>query len=80
MKPLNSGPLWVLKNLSAIGCPLLGGSLTKIVRFGTEHLACYSKHVHDLGCPLLGGFIVSCKPMSDEFKTHPRCINYNPMI
>ena len=35
MKPLNSGQLRVLKNLSVIKrCPLLGGNLIKIVTFG----------------------------------------------
>ena len=59
MKPLNSGHLRVLKNLSVIKrCPLLGGSLTKIVTFETKHFVCYSRHVRYLGCPLLGGFAV----------------------
>ena len=59
MKPLNSGDLLVLKNLSVIKrCPLLGGTLTKIVTFGTKHFVCYSRLVHYLGCPLLGGFAV----------------------
>ena len=36
---LNSGHLRVLKHLSVIKrCPLLGGSLTKIVTFGTKPL------------------------------------------
>ena len=36
VKPLNSGDLQVLKNLSVIErCPLLGGTLKKIVTFGT---------------------------------------------
>ena len=53
MKPLNSGHLRVLKNLSASKrCPLLGGSLTKTVKFGTKHFVRY------LGYPLLGGFTV----------------------
>ena len=39
-------------------CPLLGGSLTKIVTFGTKHFFRYSRHVRYLGCPLLGGFTV----------------------
>ena len=59
VKPLNSGHLRVFKNLSVIKrCPLLGGSLTKIVIFGTKHFLHYSKHVLCLGCPLLGGFTV----------------------
>ena len=59
VKPLNSGHLRALKNLSVIKrCPLLGGSLTKIVTFGTKHFVRYSRHVRYLGCPLLGGFIV----------------------
>ena len=46
VKPLNSGHLRALKNLSIIKrCPLLGGSLTKIVTFGTNHFVCYSRHV-----------------------------------
>ena len=61
VKPLNSGHLRVLKNLSVIKrCPLLGGSLTKIVTFGTKHVVRYSRHVRYLGCPLLGSFTVSC--------------------
>ena len=36
VKPLNSGHLQVLKNMSFIErCPLLGGNLKKIVTFGT---------------------------------------------
>ena len=59
MKPLDSGHLRVLKNLSVIkSCPLLGGSLTKIVTFGTKRFVRYSKPVRYLGCPLLGGFTV----------------------
>ena len=59
MKPLNSGHLRVLKNLSVIKrCPLLGGSLTEIVTFGTKHFVRYSRHVRYLGCPLLRGFTV----------------------
>ena len=61
LKPLNSGHLRVLKNLSVIRrYPLLGGSLTKFVPFETKILsAIYSRHVCYLGCPLLGGFTVS---------------------
>ena len=59
VKPLNSGYLRVLKNVSVIKrCPLLGGSLTKIVTFETKHFVRYSRHVRYLGCPLLGGFTV----------------------
>ena len=59
VEPLSSGHLRVLKNLSVIKrCPLLGGSLTKIVTFGTKHFVRYSRHVRYLGCPLLGGFTV----------------------
>ena len=59
MKPLNSGHLRVLKNLSVIKrCALLGGSVTKIVTFGTKHFVRYSRHVRYLRCPLLGGFTV----------------------
>ena len=51
--------LRVLKNLSVIKkCPLLGGSLTKIVTFETNNFVRCSRHVHYLGCPLLGGFTV----------------------
>ena len=40
VKPLNNGHLRVLKNLSVIKrCPLLGGSLTKIVIFGLNILS-----------------------------------------
>ena len=46
VRPLNSGHLWVLKNLSVIEkCPLLGGSLTKIVTFWTKHFVRYSRNV-----------------------------------
>ena len=59
MKPLNSGHLRVLKNLSVIGrCPLLGGNLKKIVTFGTQHFVLYSWPVRYFGCLLLGGFTV----------------------
>ena len=59
MKPLNSGHLRVLKNLSVIGrCPLLGGNLKKIVAFGTQHFVLYSWPVRYFGCLLLGGFTV----------------------
>ena len=59
VKHLNSGQLPVLKNLSVIEKrPLLGGSLTKIVAFGTKRFIRYSRHVRYFGCPLLGGFTV----------------------
>ena len=59
MKPLNSGHLRFLKNLSVIGrCPLLGGNLKKIVTFGTQHFVLYSWPVRYFGCLLLGGFTV----------------------
>ena len=46
VKSLNSGHLRVLKSLSVIKrCPLLGGSLTKILTFGTKHFVRYSRHV-----------------------------------
>ena len=57
MKTLNSGHLRVLKNLSVIKrCPLLGGSLTKIVTFETKHSVCYSRHVRywEVSLQLLG--------------------------
>ena len=37
---------------------MLGGSLKKIVTFGTKHFVRYSKPARYLGCPLLGGFTV----------------------
>ena len=59
VKTVNSGYLRVLKNLSFVKrCPRLGGSLTKIVTFGTKHFVCYSRHARCLGCPLLRGFTV----------------------
>ena len=59
LKPLNSGHLRVLKNLSVIKkCPLLRGSSTKIVTFGTKHFVRYSRHVRYFGCPLLERFTV----------------------
>ena len=64
LKSLNSGHLWVLKNLSVIKrYPLLGGSLTKIVIFGTKHFVHYSRHDCYLGCPLLGSFTVSTEEL-----------------
>ena len=55
----NSGHLRVLKNLSVIKrCPLLRGSLTEVVTFGTEHFVGYSRHVRYLVCPLVRGFTV----------------------
>ena len=51
-----------LKKLSVIKrCPLLRGSLTKIVTFGAKHFVRYSRHVRYLGCPLLRGFTVIVK-------------------
>ena len=42
MKHQNSGHMRVLKNLSVIKrCPLLGGSLKKIVTFGTKYFVDY---------------------------------------
>ena len=59
MKPLNSGHLRLLKNVSVIErCPLLGGNLKKISHFGTKRIIRYSRHVRYLGCPLLGGFTI----------------------
>ena len=59
VKPLNIRHLRVLKNLSVIKrCPLLGGSLAKIVTSGTKHFFRYSRRVRYFGCPLLGGFTV----------------------
>ena len=59
VKPQNSGHLRVLKNLSVIKrCPLLEGSLTKIVTFGTKYFVGYPRHIRYLGCLLLGGFTV----------------------
>ena len=59
VKPLNSGPLRVLKNLSVIErCPLLRGNLKKIVPSGIKCFVSYSWHVHYLGCTLVGGFTV----------------------
>ena len=55
MKTLDSGHLQVLKSVSIIKrCSLLGGSLTKIVTFGTKHFCPLLKV-----CLLLGGFTVS---------------------
>ena len=46
VKCLNSGRLRVFKNLSVIKrCPLMWGSLTKIITFGTKHFVRYSRHV-----------------------------------
>ena len=62
VKPLNSGHLWVLKNVSVIErCLLLGGNLKKIVTFGAKHFVRYSRHVRCLRFSLLGGFTVKKK-------------------
>ena len=46
VKPLNSGHLRVLRNLSVIErCLLLGGNLKKTVTFGTNCFVCYSRHI-----------------------------------
>ena len=59
VKPLNSGHLWVLKNVSVIErCLLLGGNLKKIVTFGTKGFVCYSRHVRCLRFSPLEGFTV----------------------
>ena len=65
VKPLNSGHLLVLKNLSIIDrCPLLGGNVKKIVTFWTKWFVRY------LRCPLLAGFtLVTPKYLS--------CIKYD---
>ena len=63
MKPLNSGHLRVLKNLSVIErCSVLGGSSTKIL---SKHFVHYSRNVRYLGCPLLGGFTVLLKDLDN---------------
>ena len=65
VKPLNSGHLRVLKNLSVINsCPLLGGCINKIVTFGTKHFVRYSRYVCYLRCLLLGGFTVKINFLS----------------
>ena len=69
VKPLNSGHLRVLKNLSVIErCSLLGRNLTKIVTFGTKRFVRYSVHVLYLGCPLLGGFTVFLNQVLEVLK------------
>ena len=56
-KPLNSRNLRTLKNLSVIkSCPLLKGSLTKIVTFRTKHFVRYSRHVPLFGMSAIGRF------------------------
>ena len=65
VKPLNSGHLRVLKNLSVIkSCPLLGGCINKIVTFWTKHFVRYSRYVCYLRCLLLGGFTVQINFLS----------------
>ena len=72
VKPLNSGHLRVLTNLSVIErCPLLGGNLKTIATFGTKCFVHYSRHVRYLGCPLLGGFTVYSESVLKNFK---RCL------
>ena len=55
MKPLNSGQLRVLKNLSVIKrCPLLGGNLIKIVTFGMSAIGrflCITMSLNNLRSP-----------------------------
>ena len=69
VKRLNIGHLQVLKNLCVIKrWPLLGGSLTNIVTFGTKHFICYSSFVRFLGCPLLGSFTVKIN-LNFHFRT-----------
>ena len=52
-------PTGLKKKLSVIKrCPLLGGSLTKIVTLSTKHFVRCSMYVRYLGCPLLGVFTV----------------------
>ena len=60
VKPLISGQLQALKNLSVIErCSLVESNLKKAVTFGTKYFARYSWHFRYLGCPLLGGFTVT---------------------
>ena len=60
VKPLISGQLQALKNLSVIErCPLLGSNFKKVVTFGIKYFVRYSWHFRYLGCPLLGGFTVT---------------------
>ena len=62
MKPLNSGHLRVLKNLSVIErFPLPGDNFKKTITFGTKCFVRYSWHVRYLGFPLLAGFTVVIK-------------------
>ena len=59
VKPLNTGHLRVLKNLSIIEtCPLLGGNLKKLFTIGTIRFVRYLWHVRYIECPLLGGFTI----------------------
>ena len=59
VKPLNNGHLRVLKSLSVIKrCPLMGGSLTKIVTFGTKHFVHYLKACPLFGMSVMRGFTV----------------------
>ena len=74
VKPLNSGHLWVIKNLSVTErCPLLGGNLKKIVTFVTQHFVRYSWYVRYLGCLLLGDFTVFilCYSFANRFSEIP---------
>ena len=60
----------VLKNFSVIKrCPLLEGSLTKIVTFETKDFVSYSRHVRYLGYPLLRGFAVNTSSRYTYFIT-----------
>ena len=86
-KPLNSEHLWVLKNESIIKrCPLLEGSLTKIVIFGTKHFVRYSRHVCYLGCPLLRGFtvwpkcVISCAISLSKVLLNKECLTLRTCI
>ena len=69
VKPLNSGRLRVLKNLSVIErCLLLGGNFKKIVTFETKCFVRYSWYFCYLGCPLLRGFTVGEKCLLKDVK------------
>ena len=60
-KHLNCRHPLVLRYLSIIKrCPLVGGSLTKVVSVETKHFVLYSRYVHYLRYPQLESFTVVC--------------------
>ena len=74
VKSLNSGVLWVFKNLPVIErCPLLGGNFKKIVTFGTKCFVRYSWPERHLRCTLLGGFTANENSYLQSWFNYSKC-------